>query len=127
VNLLLSIRRIMELSGFSVGAAVVFASVIPYVLMRKLRLRPPKRVLISGYASPGFENVTRVFRESIRAGREPVGAHFAVWRKGKLVVDLQGGYADKGAEIPWRTNTLSSVFSTGKGVAAIVVAMLVDR
>ena len=37
------------------------------------------------------------------------------------------GYADVGAKEPYRENTLTTIFSSTKGVSAVCVALLVDR
>lgn len=55
------------------------------------------------------------------------GASLAVYYQGELVVEFSGGYADEEAEWSWEKDTLANMFSTGKGVAAIVMAILVDR
>src|SRR5262249_50845811 len=52
---------------------------------------------------------------------------FSVVHDGEVVVDLWGGYADKARTRPWAADTLTNVWSTTKGVAAICIAMLVDR
>lgn len=65
-------------------------------------------------------------RKRVETGAEP-GASFAVYHKGKALVDLWGGYADPEALRPWEQNTLSQAWSCTKGVVAVVVAMLVDR
>ncbi len=43
------------------------------------------------------------------------------------MVNYAGGYADMEAEWEWDTNTLCQIFSSTKGVMAVVMAMLVDR
>ena len=66
------------------------------------------------------------YREQIENG-DDLGSGFAVYHKGKLVVNLVGGYADIEAKRPWTLNTTSHSFSITKGVCAIVAALLVDR
>lgn len=66
------------------------------------------------------------YRENVESGLER-GAAFAVYYKGKLVVDVWGGYADPAAKAKWRKDTVAMVFSTTKGVAAIVVAKMVEQ
>ncbi|PIO55468.1 hypothetical protein TELCIR_23145, partial [Teladorsagia circumcincta] len=55
------------------------------------------------------------------------GAAFAVYHKGRLVVDLWGGYADKSCNRLWNEDTMTLLFSCTKSVAAICMAVLVDR
>ena len=66
------------------------------------------------------------FRNLVESGEES-GGSFSVYYKGKLVVDLWGGYADWQIEQPWETYTVSKWFSVTKAMCAVVVAMLVDR
>jgi hypothetical protein len=56
----------------------------------------------------------KTFRKNFTCGWEDEGAAFAVYYKGKLVVDLWGGYADKSCLRPWTEDTLCVVFSTTK-------------
>jgi CubicO group peptidase (beta-lactamase class C family) len=51
----------------------------------------------------------------------------AVYYKGKLVVDLWGGYADSSALRPWESDTMTVVYSSTKAIGALMVAMLVSR
>lgn len=55
------------------------------------------------------------------------GAAFAVYHKGQLVVDLWGGYADHRARRLRQRDTTCLFYSSTKAVAAIVLALLVDR
>uniref|UniRef100_A0A914YT74 Beta-lactamase-related domain-containing protein n=1 Tax=Panagrolaimus superbus TaxID=310955 RepID=A0A914YT74_9BILA len=60
-------------------------------------------------------------------GWEREGAAIAVYQKGELVVDLQGGFADASAQIPWTSDTRTVIFSATKAVGALCIAMCVDR
>ena len=55
------------------------------------------------------------------------GGGFSVYHKGEMVVNYVGGYADEETELQWTLDTVSQYYSTTKGVAAIVMALLVDR
>ncbi len=66
------------------------------------------------------------FAHHIRS-RADVGAGIAVYHRGKLVVDLVGGYFDNTEQRTYDTDTLQLTFSTTKGVVAIAVAMCVER
>ncbi len=81
---------------------------------------------IGGFVAPGFERVRDAFEANFREGRE-VGATFAVQRGSDVLVDLWGGWCDRGKTRPWEENTLVNVWSTTKGLASLCVAMLVDR
>ncbi|KJH51327.1 beta-lactamase [Dictyocaulus viviparus] len=67
------------------------------------------------------------FRKNFVEGWERGGAAFAVYHRGKLVVDLWGGYADESCTRRWNDDTITVLFSCTKSVAAICMAMLVDR
>jgi CubicO group peptidase (beta-lactamase class C family) len=54
------------------------------------------------------------------------GAAVAVWRDGRLVVDLWGGWRDEAATLPWTADTLVCMMSVVKGVTATLVHVLVD-
>ncbi|TNE57841.1 MAG: class A beta-lactamase-related serine hydrolase [Alphaproteobacteria bacterium] len=81
---------------------------------------------LHGHVAPGFEAVQEAFEANFADGQE-VGASFAVYRHGKKVVDLWGGYGDKALTQPWEERSLTNVWSTTKGMAAIVVARLVEQ
>ncbi|KAK5978537.1 hypothetical protein GCK32_019623, partial [Trichostrongylus colubriformis] len=66
-------------------------------------------------------------RKNFHDGWEREGAAIAVYHKGELIVDLQGGYADKSSGRKWTPDTRTVVFSATKAVGALCVAMLVDR
>ncbi|TMS35060.1 hypothetical protein L596_002536 [Steinernema carpocapsae] len=80
-----------------------------------------------GFAHPRFAKVEKVFKKNFLDGWEREGAAVAVYYKGELVVDLQGGYSDASALRKWNSNTRTVVFSATKAVGALCVAMLVDR
>jgi CubicO group peptidase (beta-lactamase class C family) len=81
---------------------------------------------VHGFTAPGFEPVRDEFARNF-AERGEVGAACAVHHKGRLVVDLWGGWRDPATEAPWEEDTLVHVFSTTKGVAALTVALAVSR
>jgi CubicO group peptidase (beta-lactamase class C family) len=82
--------------------------------------------LVTGTVEPGWEPVRDVLQNSITAKAE-IGAGVAIVHRGKLVVDIVGGYADNAATTPYTHDTLQLVFSTTKGVVATAVAMCVER
>lgn len=81
---------------------------------------------ITGYTAPGFDHVREAFATNFAEDME-LGAGFAAILDGETVVDLQGGFADKRRTRPWGPRTLVPVYSTTKGVAALVLAGLVDE
>lgn len=56
----------------------------------------------------------KLFRKNFHDGWEREGAAIAVYHKGELVVDLQGGYADASALRKWTPQTRTIVFSATK-------------
>ncbi len=80
--------------------------------------------MVGGFVAPGFECVRDVFTEALS---EELGAGFAATRDGVVVVDLWGGWADRGQTRPWMRETIVPVYSTTKGVSALVLAWLVDQ
>ncbi|TNE41050.1 MAG: class A beta-lactamase-related serine hydrolase [Alphaproteobacteria bacterium] len=81
---------------------------------------------LHGKVAPGFEAVQDAFETNFADGQE-VGASFAVYRHGQKIVDLWGGYGDKALTQPWEEHSLANVWSTTKGMAALVVARLVEQ
>lgn len=76
--------------------------------------------------APGWEPVREAFLENLQSGQDR-GASVAVMHKGKLVVDLVGGYRDRDGAVSYGPDTLQVVFSTTKGITALAVAMCVER
>lgn len=77
-----------------------------------------------GHAAPGFERVREAFAEGLS---EELGAGFAAMRDGEVVVNLWGGWADRAQTRPWTRDTIVPVYSTTKGVSAIVLAKLASE
>ncbi|WP_432841166.1 serine hydrolase domain-containing protein [Dactylosporangium sp. CA-092794] len=76
--------------------------------------------LVHGTVAPGFEPVAETFAGLLASGAE-TGASVAAYAGGNLVVDLWGGWADAARTEPWRADTLATVFSAGKPVAALAL------
>ena len=81
---------------------------------------------ISGYTAPGFEPVRESFEQNFAEGLE-LGAGFAAYLDGELIVDLEGGFTDRKKATPWTPDTLVPVYSVSKGISALIVARLVDQ
>jgi CubicO group peptidase (beta-lactamase class C family) len=78
--------------------------------------------LIQGDVDEGYGPVGDEFRRNF-AERGEIGAACAVYRNGKKVVDLWGGYRNGLTRTPWEDDTLVTMFSTTKGVASLAVAV----
>ncbi|MEW2492547.1 serine hydrolase domain-containing protein [Streptomyces nodosus] len=76
--------------------------------------------------SPAQRRVEEILAESTGSGVE-AGVQVAAWCDGELVVDVWAGTADVAEERPMGPETLVPAWSTGKGVAAALVAVLVDQ
>lgn len=79
-----------------------------------------------GWTAPGWAQVDEAFRRNFAEHHE-VGAAFAAYHRGAKVVDLWGGIADEETGAPWEEDTIVLTFSTTKGAAAVVAAMLAGR
>ena len=82
--------------------------------------------LVSGNTSPHFSAVREAFERSFADGLE-LGAALAVVVEGETVVDLWGGHRTLDRSQAWQADTLVNVWSVGKGVMALAIAMLADR
>jgi CubicO group peptidase (beta-lactamase class C family) len=82
--------------------------------------------LIGGGVDEGYGKVADVFGRNMSSGQE-VGAAVAVYRDGRKVVDLWGGFRNGITEAAWEQDTLVNVFSTTKGVASLAVAVAASR
>ena len=81
---------------------------------------------IRGDVAPGFDAVVEIFERNFTEDIE-VGASFCAVVDGVPVVDLWGGYCDQDCTVPWESDTLVNVYSTTKGIAASVIATLVEQ
>lgn len=79
-----------------------------------------------GFVAPGFERVAEVFAAQIESG-DDLGAGFAVIRDGEPIIEIWGGWRDRAKSQSWTQDTLAPVFSTSKGISAIVVAWCVEH
>ncbi|WP_189919556.1 serine hydrolase domain-containing protein [Kitasatospora xanthocidica] len=76
--------------------------------------------------NPAQRRVEEILDEVTRSGAE-LGVQVAAWLDGEPVVDAWAGLADRASGRPMGPDTLVPAWSTGKGVAAALVAVLVDR
>ena len=80
---------------------------------------------LGGFADPGYGPVADALVSTFDDG--DLGAGCVLYVDGRAVVDLWGGVADKVTGRPWDRDTLTLVFSVGKGVSSICALMLVER
>ncbi|WP_310541563.1 serine hydrolase domain-containing protein [Phenylobacterium sp.] len=80
---------------------------------------------IFGTCAPTFYAVREAFEANFARGEE-LGARFSLVRKGEVLVDLWAGFADRQRTQPFSDTTLTSIFSSTKAIAALLIARLVD-
>ena len=81
---------------------------------------------IDGDVDEGYGKVADAFRRNFSDGKE-IGGAVAVYRDGRKVVDLWGGYRNARTQAPWQRDSIVNVFSTTKGVASLAVAVAASR
>jgi len=86
-------------------------------------------VSLHGSVAPGFEAVRTAFLSNFdpALATPETGATTAVIHRGKLVVDLYGGFADEARKRPWARDTIVNVYSTTKAVASACTTLLESR
>ena len=65
---------------------------------------------VRGVVAPGFEKLVASFSNNFEQHAD-VGAACALYRRGKLVADLWGGFADAETGKPWQQDTVVLAFS----------------
>jgi CubicO group peptidase (beta-lactamase class C family) len=90
--------------------------------------RAPRHPMVpfNGFADPAFAPVARCFAGMFRSPDTGGGSLVVRWR-GRTVVDVWNGYADRQGPRPWTRDTPAISFSTTKGVASAVIHRLADR
>lgn len=78
------------------------------------------------YAADKFCSVIDKFKSNFESNQEH-GAQFCAYKNGKLILDLHGGWADKKKSKVINPSTLFSIFSSGKAVASLTIAHLVQQ
>jgi CubicO group peptidase (beta-lactamase class C family) len=81
---------------------------------------------IAGDADEGYGKLADTFRRNMTSGQE-IGAAVAVYRDGKKVVDLWGGYRNGITKAPWQEDTLVTMMSTTKGMSSLAVAVAASQ
>ncbi|ELT92716.1 hypothetical protein CAPTEDRAFT_221503 [Capitella teleta] len=115
------------LSFLSIYLSLGLAALAAGVLLLLKRRRTRRWIYhMDGEVEAGFEEVYKVFKQSILS-KDEGGAAFSVYFEGRKVVDVWGGYADFGAHRLRQRDSTNMYYSATKGISAIVMAVLVDR
>ncbi|CAM3744877.1 serine hydrolase domain-containing protein [Litorimonas haliclonae] len=78
------------------------------------------------FAADGLDPAVEAFKANFKETDE-IGAQFCLMREGEVLLDLKGGWMDRQQTMPVHDDTLFSVFSTGKAMAALVIAWLAEE
>ena len=78
---------------------------------------------LAGFVAEGFEKIKASFQEIITQAPDS-GAAVSIWHKGKNVVNLWGGLANKDTKAAWNEETKVVVFSCTKGLMSLAIAQL---
>src|SRR5690625_1059545 len=84
---------------------------------------------VSGWYRPEFSGVKDAFLALYEPDQpEPeIGSTVSAYTGDQLEFELVGGWADEARTKPWRPDTIVTVMSVTKGLAAICIHMLADR
>jgi CubicO group peptidase (beta-lactamase class C family) len=74
-----------------------------------------------------LNKLTSLFRSEVEAGKLFWGAQLAVFRRGKQVLDIGGGFARASDQKPVTPETMFVLYSSTKGLAALAMHLLHDR
>ena len=80
---------------------------------------------VRGYSHPDFRSLRNTVRRCAPA-RGPGGVALAVYHRGELVADLACGTRNREGD-PFEPETLALSMSTGKGVMATLLHLMVDQ
>ena len=81
--------------------------------------------MINGYCEEKYNPVKKIF-ESYFLKQEEIGASFAIYKEGKPLIDLWGGFKNKNDK-KCQENTIVNIFSATKGIYEIIICMLIDQ
>ncbi|XP_045194798.2 beta-lactamase domain-containing protein 2-like [Mercenaria mercenaria] len=111
--------------AFIKRSAILCGFLLPLPCLKSF-LEPTLPVVFDGYYHPAFQSVADKFKANLKSGKERGGA-LAVYHKGRLVLDIWGGYADEEAQRPWQNDTMTIGYLNTKGIAAVVIARMAEK
>jgi len=77
-------------------------------------------------AVDGLDVAVQAFRYNFETTDE-LGAQFCLMQNGKVLLDLKGGWTGRDKSMPVNDDTLFGVYSSGKAMAALVIAHLAEE
>lgn len=86
----------------------------------------PGGATVHGYWSSEYRPLIDAFLGNF-AERGEIGSAACLYRDGETVVDIWGGWRNALRTLPWREDTLCSVYSVSKSMVALCVHILIDR
>ncbi len=92
--------------------------------IEEIRLRDGR--LIHGFVDDGYGRVMDAFVANF-VERQDLGAACTAYVRGRIVVDVFGGLADRRTHRPWQHDTAPVIFSCSKGIVACCVYLLVQE
>ena len=105
------------------------AAVSSKVFARQPGAQPPARgtgTRVAGRVDSAFEGVRVAFMENF-ASRNELGGAVCVFKDGRKVVDLWGGWSDPQHTRHWQEDTIVCMMSVAKGVTALCAWRLIER
>ena len=81
---------------------------------------------IAGKCDHRFLDIKNLLSEQVNNGSS-LGSAFAVYREGKALIDLYGGYANIKKTKLWDKDTIAPVHSVGKGIVSLCLTLLISR
>jgi hypothetical protein len=81
--------------------------------------------MVNGYCGEKYNPVKKIF-EDYFLNQDEIGASFAIYKDGKPLIDLWGGFKNKDKQ-KWEENTIVNVFSVTKGIYEIITSILIDK
>ena len=92
-------------------------------MIGRLLLKKSKNFVIEGHVSSGFETVKHQFQKYYQNGFD-THSQLCVYVGNEKVIDIYGKPADP--ESDYDQDKISNIFSSGKNIAAILMAILQD-
>lgn len=83
-------------------------------------------ITLNGHCDERYLPVKQEFERRLNSG-EDFGGSISVIERGKVVVDLWGGFADQTKTQQWQENTLVNTWSITKTMTALAALVLIDK